>query len=651
MTTLRDEMMVSYYLYDSGASLDIVRDDEGRVRLERAPDPAAQAAALGPGAYRDIYAISEAADAPVSEQEVAGTMGGVVPGVGIGAATGIQDVGALAYGGFKAATAEEGQRIDEFLKGFSAISGAIGSEKAFEIFNAGIDMLPISDEAKQGLKQGAMVGEGVGGFGVAGQAGKGVVQGAKTYAAGAPQRIADRTSGTMFGAGMDPTAPIDEAIVAGQKLLKEGKGPTAENPVAVAPPTETEPGIIAFHGSSADFDQFSLEKIGTGEGAQAYGYGLYFTDSEDIAKYYRSAVSGMDRFNQPDLDTQAGGFTQELGFDTVGGTHSLSSADPEYDYYIGELDNFAVNKSENLSENSKTWEFADGSELTLQTEGVMTFDGKPLDSVYTRDVEDRFGADIKRIAEEAKKMGIRDDVGTLEDDIGVIFSNLGQGIFNKRDAKAAVESLAGPSGPGAPSRYETIYSYFIEPKIDMTRVDYLMNAGQKKGKMYKVGLEPKPEDMLDYDTPLNQQPRPVQKMMENLVGDLLVGEPEAYDRFDFKALAAIMGESPTEGYSPTGEDILTDLQRFFEVQDFQNELYGRGDRLASEMMYDFGIPGIKYRAAGSRGAGVDDAAAKRNYVIFDDKAIKILEKYGIVGPVAVTAIAGAQQQEGNDNGA
>jgi hypothetical protein len=183
----------------------------------------------------------------------------------------------------------------------------------------------------------------------------------------------------------------------------------------------------------------------------------------------------------------------------------------------------------------------------------------------------------------------------------------------------------------------------------MTRVDYLMNAGQKKGKMYKVGLDPKPDDMLDYDTPLNQQPKPVQKMMKNLVGDLLVGEPEAYDRFDFKALAAIRGESPTEGYSPTGEDILTDLQRFFEVQDFQNELYGRGDRFASEMMYDFGIPGIKYRAAGSRSAGVDDAAAKRNYVIFDDKMIKILEKYGIVGPVAITGVAASQQGEAETN--
>jgi hypothetical protein len=38
-----------------------------------------------------------------------------------------------------------------------------------------------------------------------------------------------------------------------------------------------------------------------------------------------------------------------------------------------------------------------------------------------------------------------------------------------------------------------------------------------------------------------------------------------------------------------------------------------------------------------------------NYVIFDDKAIKILEKYGIVGPVAITAL-GAAKQEGADDG-
>ena len=229
MATLRDEMLTSYYLYESDADLEIVRDEGGEVTLRRAPDPAAEAAALGPGAYRDPYALSEAAGAPITEEEVAGTMAGIVPGGAIGMATGIQDIGALGYGGYKAATAEEGQRIDEFLKGFSAISGVIGSERAFELYNAGVDMLPVSDEAKQGLKQGAMVGEVLG----LGKAGEAVVGGAKAYAAGAPARIAERQGGVTLGMGVDPTELVDEAIVAGQKLM--GKEPAAE--ITLAPET------------------------------------------------------------------------------------------------------------------------------------------------------------------------------------------------------------------------------------------------------------------------------------------------------------------------------------------------------------------------------------------------------------------------------
>jgi hypothetical protein len=45
--------------------------------------------------------------------------------------------------------------------------------------------------------------------------------------------------------------------------------------------------IEAFHGSPHRFDRFSMENIGTGEGAQAYGHGLYFADEEGVAKQYR----------------------------------------------------------------------------------------------------------------------------------------------------------------------------------------------------------------------------------------------------------------------------------------------------------------------------------------------------------------------------
>lgn len=45
--------------------------------------------------------------------------------------------------------------------------------------------------------------------------------------------------------------------------------------------------IRAYHGSPYDFDKFDLSKIGTGEGAQAYGHGLYFSENPAVAKQYR----------------------------------------------------------------------------------------------------------------------------------------------------------------------------------------------------------------------------------------------------------------------------------------------------------------------------------------------------------------------------
>ena len=51
-------------------------------------------------------------------------------------------------------------------------------------------------------------------------------------------------------------------------------------------------GITAYHGSPHDFDYFDTDAIGTGEGVQAYGHGLYFAQNEDVAKGYRDRLSG-----------------------------------------------------------------------------------------------------------------------------------------------------------------------------------------------------------------------------------------------------------------------------------------------------------------------------------------------------------------------
>ena len=49
--------------------------------------------------------------------------------------------------------------------------------------------------------------------------------------------------------------------------------------------------LILRHGTPHDFSKFQLEKIGTGEGKQAFGYGLYFTDGSKIAEQYAKKLS------------------------------------------------------------------------------------------------------------------------------------------------------------------------------------------------------------------------------------------------------------------------------------------------------------------------------------------------------------------------
>ena len=42
-----------------------------------------------------------------------------------------------------------------------------------------------------------------------------------------------------------------------------------------------------YHGSPHKFDEFSLDAIGTGEGAQAHGWGLYFAENKEVSEEYR----------------------------------------------------------------------------------------------------------------------------------------------------------------------------------------------------------------------------------------------------------------------------------------------------------------------------------------------------------------------------
>jgi len=70
-------------------------------------------------------------------------------------------------------------------------------------------------------------------------------------------------------------------------LMKVGQAVKA----MAAEKAAAQEGITAYHGSPHDFDRFSTARIGTGEGAQAYGHGLYFAENEGVARSYRNQLS------------------------------------------------------------------------------------------------------------------------------------------------------------------------------------------------------------------------------------------------------------------------------------------------------------------------------------------------------------------------
>ena len=51
----------------------------------------------------------------------------------------------------------------------------------------------------------------------------------------------------------------------------------------------------AWHGTPHDFREFLLEMIGTGEGAQTHGWGLYFAQNREVSEWYKAVLGEVQR--------------------------------------------------------------------------------------------------------------------------------------------------------------------------------------------------------------------------------------------------------------------------------------------------------------------------------------------------------------------
>jgi hypothetical protein len=156
-------------------------------------------------------------------------------------------------------------------------------------------------------------------------------------------------------------------------------------------------------------------------------------------------------------------------------------------------------------------------------------------------------------------------------------------------------------------------AYGKEVKFSRADFENLLDefyAGE--GRMYEVNIDANPDDFLDYDAPLSKQSPKVREAAEK--------ELRRYYGSQFD------GQVGNTSRRPLGE-LLDDADR--------DQV-----RRASQLK-EAGIPGIKYLDAGSRSAG----DGSRNYVVFDDKLISIVKKYGVAALVAAGVLDQVQGEE------
>lgn len=258
-------------------------------------------------------------------------------------------------------------------------------------------------------------------------------------------------------------------------------------------------GITAYHGSPHSFDSFDISKLGTGEGAQAYGHGLYFAGNEDIARHYRESL--------------ANGYS------------------------------------------------IDGKQYNATT----TKAGAITSGHHAADALDRF----------------------------------------KGDKQSAIDWLTG----GGPTDKEAAKllknSKTIEPWY---------------GHMYKVKLNVKPEELLDWDKPLSEQHQKVQRAIKEWNNWRPAAE---------KLPKEIIQGS---GIEPNGSHIYHHIANI--AQPNNGDLYGsnaKGQEFASGELQDMGLKGIRYLDAGSR--DLSDGDATHNYVMFHHDPVQVTDKYEYGGTV------------------
>ena len=122
----------------------------------------------------------------------------------------------------------------------------------------------------------------------------------KRVTQGRPETAGMEELGTVMGPGLAKgVAPAVKgyASLLGNEVNAGMTGQPTRSIIGQITPKPLQ--LDVYHGTPHSFERFDASKIGTGEGAQAYGYGIYVAENPKVATEYRNTLSGnrnLDKF-------------------------------------------------------------------------------------------------------------------------------------------------------------------------------------------------------------------------------------------------------------------------------------------------------------------------------------------------------------------
>lgn len=368
----------------------------------------------------------------------------------------------------------------------------------------------------------------------------------------------------------------------------------------------------AYHGSPHEFDKFDLGAIGSGEGAQAHGWGLYFAQDRKVSERYREKLARKNR---------------NKGVILYDGKEDAEVSNAMR--YYGSAGLYSA-----LSKESR-------DEVKAQKEISNTLVGMQND-IERWDKQVKFyQKHIDRIKENPKlsitaflKEAPKEDVSKLKDivDDARSFARMrGQrtnikGVLDRLQAKKEM--------PLNEKDFLTRYANILE-NLDVDKLEVDIPTGS----LLEVDI-PENDVLLDEDKPLSEQPEKVQKAIRECGKRVAMGKYVDYNGKTYKSVKGSLfsgwiDESDNKRVRRGSEleKELNKMESSIYEKEYTYNIFKKDDTgvdVYSKLVKELGSPkeaSQKLNEHGIKGITYDGYRDGRCYVVFDDKAISIIERY------------------------